>query len=336
MAFARSLTTCSFEMKPRRYIAITGGVGGAKLGLGLSRTLAVDELTFIVNTGDDFQHLGLHISPDIDTLVYTLAGQCNTLTGWGRRDETWQFMSALADLGGETWFNLGDRDLAMHIERTARLARGQSLSELTGELAVALGVVHPILPMSDASIRTIVKTAAGDMDFQHYFVRDQCRPAVTGFEFRGADAARPSEAVMECLRSDDLTGVILCPSNPFVSIDPILSVPGLREELRRCTAPVVAVSPVVGGAAIKGPTVKMMQELEIPNTAIQVAERYRDFLHGFVLDALDAADKPEIEAMGIECAVAETVMTTIDDRVKLAHSCLKFVSRLSQSPQSTS
>jgi LPPG:FO 2-phospho-L-lactate transferase len=323
-------------MGRQRYLAITGGVGGAKLGLGLSKILAGDELAFVVNTGDDFQHLGLHISPDIDTLIYTLAGQSNTTTGWGRKGETWQFMSVLAELGGETWFKLGDKDLAIHVERTRKLGEGQSLTELTVELASAFGITHAVLPMSDDAVRTVIQTRDGDLDFQHYFVRDQCEPAVTGFEFHGAESSRPSPAVTDWLESDDLGGVILCPSNPFVSIDPILSVPGIREALQRCAAPVIAVSPVVGGAAIKGPTVKMMQELKLPNTATWVAEHYGDFLQGFVVDSADAADKSVVEAMGIECEVTKTVMTSLGDRVELAQSCLEFVSRLSQSPSSTS
>lgn len=322
-------------MATRRYIAITGGIGGAKLALGLAKVLGDDELAFIVNTGDDFEHLGLHVSPDIDTLVYTLAGQNNLQSGWGRSDESWHFMTALAALGGETWFGLGDKDLAMHVERTRRLAAGQNLTAVTGELAAALGIGHRILPMSDDAIRTTVKTRQGDLDFQHYFVRDKCQPVVTGFEFRGAEAARLPPELGEWLRSDDLSGVILCPSNPFVSMDPILSVPGLREGLQQCSAPVIAVSPVIGGQAIKGPTVKMMQEMGVPNTAAWVAGHYRDFLHGFILDTQDAASEADIEALGIASHVTQTVMVTVEDRVQLANACLEFVSQLSQSRQTT-
>lgn len=316
-------------------MAITGGIGGAKLGLGLSRVLHKDDLVFVANTGDDFEHLGLHISPDIDTLMYTLAGESNTETGWGRSDETWQFMSSLRDLGGETWFRLGDKDLALHVERTRRLAAGHDLAAVTHELARALGVEHRILPMSNDPVRTVVQTRDGDLDFQHYFVRDQCEPEVSGFSFRGAEYARLTPDIEKLLNSGDLAGVILCPSNPFVSIDPILSVPGLRSKLRECTAPVIAVSPIVDGAAIKGPTVKMMQELGVPNTAVAVASHYRDFLDGFVLDSKDAGSEADIEALGIACLVTQTVMSNVDDRVQLAHDCLEFVSRLSQSPQTS-
>ncbi|MCH7820921.1 MAG: 2-phospho-L-lactate transferase [Proteobacteria bacterium] len=322
-------------MATPRYLAITGGIGGAKLALGLSRILGSDELAFIVNTGDDFEHLGLHISPDIDTLVYTLAGESNLDSGWGRSGESWQFMAAVAALGGETWFRLGDKDLAMHVERTRRLVEGQKLTPVTACLATALGVTHRILPMSDDAIRTVVHTTQGDLDFQHYFVRDKCEPIVTGFDFSGAEHASLTSELAEWLQSDDLSGVIVCPSNPFVSIDPILAVPGLREALQHCAAPVIAVSPIVGGLAIRGPTVKMMQEMAIPPTTAWVAGHYRDFLQGFIVDTLDAAIKPDIEELGIASHVTQTVMQTLDDRVHLADACLEFIAQLSQSQRAT-
>jgi LPPG:FO 2-phospho-L-lactate transferase len=312
-----------------RILAITGGVGGAKLALGLAKLLPPEQLAFVVNTGDDFSHLGLHVSPDIDTLVYTLSGLCNPETGWGRRDESWQFMAALKQLGGETWFKLGDQDLAMHIERSRRLATGEPLSSVTAALAAALSIEHPILPMSDDRVRTRVFTADGAMDFQHYFVRERCEPAITGFEFSGAGNAKINPEILLRLRDPQLAGVILCPSNPFVSIDPILSLPGMRDQLAQCEAPVIAVSPVVGGTAIKGPTVKMMHEMGIENSATWVAGHYRDFLNGFVLDQHDAVLKTEIEAMGMAATVTQTVMKTLDDRVSLARHCLQFLSHLS-------
>jgi len=311
-----------------KYLALTGGVGGAKLALGLAQLLPPDQLAFVVNTGDDFRHLGLHISPDIDTLIYTLSGESNTETGWGRRGESWQFMDALAQLGGETWFRLGDRDMAMHIERTRRLSAGEPLTRVTAALASALGIRHRILPMSDDAVRTRVLTADGAMDFQHYFVREGCKPAITGVEFNGADSAIVNEEILVLLHDPQLAGVILCPSNPFVSIDPILSLPGMREELARCKAPVIAVSPVIGGAAIKGPTVKMMHELSVENSATWVAGHYGEFLDGFVIDLQDARLKAKIEAPGMAVMVAQTVMETLEDRVALARSCLQFLQQL--------
>jgi len=315
-------------MKASRYLAITGGVGGAKLALGLTQLLAADRLALAVNTGDDFRHLGLHVAPDIDTLVYTLAGESNPDTGWGRREESWNFMEALAGLGGETWFALGDRDLAMNVTRTHRLASGQTLTQVTAALAGSLGVAHPILPMSDDPVHTRVRTGTGLLDFQHYFVRERCVPVVTGFEFDGADKARLNPDIERWLDNPDLAGIILCPSNPFVSIDPVLSLPDLRDRLRESAAPVIAVSPVIAGSAIKGPTVKMMQELSVPNTATWVADHYRDFLNGFILDEEDLALKPEIEALGLMTRVTNTVMVTLEDRVSLARSCLDFLQTL--------
>lgn len=315
-------------MAAKHYLAITGGVGGAKLALGLSRLLQGDELALAVNTADDFEHLGLHISPDIDTLIYTLAGENNPETGWGRRDESWNFMQALRDLGGASWFALGDRDLAVNVERSHRLREGESLSRVTAAFAAAFGVAHAVLPMTDDPVSTRVITHGGEMAFQQYFVKERCAPAVTGFRFAGVERARLNPDIAARLESPDLAGVILCPSNPFVSIDPVLALPGMQERLRACPAPVVAVSPVVGGAAIKGPTVKMMAELAVPNSASWVAEHYRAFLDGFVIDTVDSALAPEIEALGIKTAATNTVMVTLEDRVGLARHCLRLVASL--------
>lgn len=310
------------------YLAITGGIGGAKLCLGLAQILDSDELAFLVNTGDDFIHLGLHISPDIDTLVYTLSGEVNTDTGWGRRDESWNFMEALRAMGGEDWFQLGDRDLAMHIERTRRLAEGQSLSLVTCALAQSHGITHAVMPMSNDPVRTKVLTEKGQLDFQHYFVRERCLPEVSGFEFEGAAQARLTPEVTGWLESPLLKGVIICPSNPFVSIDPILSISGLLNGLKACPAPVIAVSPVVSGKAIKGPTVKMMQELAIPNTSVQVARHYAGFLDGFVLDSLDAGSQVSVEDLGVSVLVTNTVMTSLEERVQLGRDCVAFAAQL--------
>ncbi len=317
-------------MTTQRYLAITGGVGGAKLALGLSKLLSPDELAFIVNTADDFEHLGLHISPDIDTLVYTLADQNNLATGWGRRDESWHFMSALAALGGETWFRLGDKDLAMNVERSRRLKRGDSLGQVTAALAKSLGVAHEILPMSNDPVRTLVHTEDGRMDFQDYFVRQRCSPVVSGFDYRGAASARVHPGIQEWLGCAQLAGIILCPSNPFISIDPILSLPGLREALRDSAVPVIAISPIVGGEALKGPLRKMMREMSVPTKASWVAGHYRDFLDGFVIDSTDESLASEVEAMGIATTTTNVVMKTLSDRVQLAETSLEFIASLSE------
>lgn len=311
-----------------RCVALCGGVGGAKLALGLTHILHADDLTLIVNTGDDFTHLGLHISPDLDTVMYTLAGLANAQQGWGREGETWAFMSALRRLGGEDWFQLGDLDLATHIERTRRLAAGESLSHITRDLFAALGVGARVLPMSDDPVRTIIHTMDGPLAFQHYFVRDKCAPKVTGFSFADSEQASPAPGVLDALGDPQLECIILCPSNPFVSIDPILAVPGIRAALASARAPVIAVSPIVGGRAIKGPTAKMMLELNVPQTAVAVAAHYQDLLDGFILDETDAVLVPELMATGLACAAAQSVMHTLQDRVNLARNVLDFTATL--------
>ena len=309
-------------------VALSGGVGGAKLALGLSRILAPAQLDIIVNTGDDFEHLGLMICPDLDTLTYTLAGLNNTETGWGRAGETWTFMTSLRALGGESWFQLGDGDLAIHVERTRRLAAGEPLSRVTAELTARLGIEFSVIPMSDDPVRTFVETAAGALAFQHYFVRDQCAPEVTGFEFRGAKTATPSPMALGALADPALDAVVICPSNPFISIDPILAVPGLRGAIEDAAAPVIAVSPIVGGKAIKGPTAKMMLELGVTQSAASVARHYDGLIDGFVLDSEDAASGDEIRALGLDVLTTNTVMQSLEDRVSLAADVLEFATKL--------
>jgi LPPG:FO 2-phospho-L-lactate transferase len=305
----------------RKILAITGGVGGAKLALGLAKILPPDEVLFVVNTGDDFEHLGLTICPDIDTLTYTLADLNNTELGWGRRGETWNCLDTLTALGGESWFRLGDHDLALHFHRTQRLRQGATLTEVTQEITTRLGIVHRMVPMCDQPVRTIVHAEQGPMAFQHYFVRDRCAPAVTGFHFEGIEGARLSPLLEAFL--DQCTGVLICPSNPFVSVDTVLAVPGMRAALSRL--PVVAVSPIVGGIAIKGPTAKMMQELQVPATAAQVAAHYGDLLDGFVLDEQDAKLHGQLDPVTV---VTRTIMVTLQDRIELARTCVDFLDAL--------
>jgi LPPG:FO 2-phospho-L-lactate transferase len=294
--------------------ALAGGVGGAKLADGLAQVLPAGDLTVIVNTADDFDHLGLRISPDLDTLLYTLAGVANPETGWGRSDETWSFLATLESLGGPTWFRLGDRDLAVHMERTRRLTRGDSLASITADFAGRLGVPSRILPMSEDRVATRVQTREGELAFQDYFVARACEPVVTGFRFDGVDGARPLPAALQALQAADL--IVVCPSNPWVSIDPILAVAGYRSGMagRR----VVAVSPIVGGSAIKGPAAKMFAELGIQPTALAVAEHYRDWVTDFVLDEIDRPLLGEVQALGLRARVAPTVMRTPQERADLA------------------
>jgi LPPG:FO 2-phospho-L-lactate transferase len=307
-------------------LALTGGVGGAKLVLGLSDELEATQLQVVVNTGDDFEHLGLPICPDIDTLLYTLAGLANPELGWGIDGETWHALDALERLGGESWFRLGDRDLGTHLWRREQLAGGQSLSQVTRELAARLGVELAVHPMTDDPVRTTVLTEQGELAFQHYFVREQCRPAVNGFRFEGISAARPTRDVVNLLQSEGLSRVVICPSNPYVSVDPILQVPGLWLALRDSQADVVLVSPIVSGRALKGPAAKMMEELGIPVTATGVAEHYQNRYPGlvdhFVIDESDATLVPDIAEIGLATAVTSTVMHTREDKQQLARFCI--------------
>lgn len=316
------------------YIALSGGVGGAKLALGLSRILAPEELTIVANTGDDFVHLGLHISPDLDTLLYSLAGLVNRSTGWGREGESWNFMAALGRLGGACWFQLGDKDLALHVERTQRRANGQTLSQITAHVARSFGLKHKIIPMSDDPVRTMVKTPDGELGFQHYFVRDKCQPTVTGFRFEGSDRAAPSPGFIAALERPDLKGIIICPSNPFVSIDPIFSVPGIAGMLRERSVPLVAVSPIVGGAALKGPAAKMMAELNIPPTALAIAQHYQDVIDGLVIDQQDQGFVPDINRLNMSALALKTVMKCTADKKELAEQVLDFVDYLAASAMS--
>ena len=308
-------------------LALSGGIGGAKLALGLTQAMPPEKLLIIGNTGDDFEHLGLHVSPDLDTLMYTLSGKADPEKGWGLASESWAFMQALEALGGETWFQLGDGDLATHVERTQRLRAGEHLTEIISDFCRRLGIASRIVPVSDDPVRTIVETPDGDLAFQHYFVRERCQSTVSGFRFQGADAAQPSPFFLEALKAPSLQAVVICPSNPFLSIDPILAVRGVREALQTCRAPVIAVSPLVGGDAVKGPTAKNLRELGHPVSATAVANYYRDFLKGFVVDTRDKATVPEIEKLGLTVEVADTLMTDLESKAALARIVLNFSQR---------
>lgn len=307
-------------------VALVGGVGGAKLAEGLARMPG--GLTVIVNTGDDFEHLGLHISPDLDTVMYTLAGIANPETGWGIAGETWNFLDQVSRLGGPSWFRLGDRDVATHVLRGAALRAGKTLTAVTADLCRRLGIAARVLPMSDDAVRTVVHSAEGDIPFQDYFVGRKCEIPVTGFAFLGIEKARPTAAVETAFAAADLEAVILCPSNPFVSIDPILSLPGMRQLIAQAGVPVIAVSPIVGGAAVKGPAAKMMRELGLEPSATSVAARYRGLVAGFVIDAADTARAPAVEALGMAVKVTRTVMRNAQDRLGLAQDCITFAREL--------
>jgi LPPG:FO 2-phospho-L-lactate transferase len=301
-----------------RIVALAGGVGGAKLVDGLAHNLPPQDLTIVVNTGDDFVHLGLSISPDLDTVCYTLGGIANPETGWGQVDETWHIINNLEKLGGPIWFRLGDKDLATHLERSRRLKAGQTLSEITAQFCKAWGVGPTVLPMSDQPVRTIVFTDEGELAFQEYFVARQCEPQVTGFRFEGIQSAIPAPGVLEAIQVAE--AVILCPSNPWVSIDPILKVPGILPALH--SKVVAAVSPIIGGKALKGPAEKMYTELGITPSAQAVAEHYGELLSGFVIDT---TDKELAKVLSLKTLVTDTIMMRKEDRIRLGEEVLSFI-----------
>ena len=308
-----------------RVLALCGGVGGAKLAAGLADELAPEELIVAVNTGDDFEHLGLRICPDIDSTLYALAGLNDTERGWGRRDETWNFMSAMGELGGPTWFRLGDRDLATHVWRSQRLAAGASASEVTQELARAMGIGCQVVPMSDDAVRTVIVTDEGPLAFQDYFVRRQCGPAVRALEYHGAESAAIQPDILRALRSPELEAIVICPSNPWLSIGPMLAMPALRAALQKSVAPVIAVSPLIGGRAVKGPTEKIMRELDLPRSAAGIARCYLPLLSTLVIDSSDAAQRDDVLAEGCEARVTDTLMRDRAGAQRLARTVLDAV-----------
>ncbi len=308
-----------------RVVAISGGVGGAKLALGLYAALPPHSVDVIVNTGDDFEHLGLMISPDVDTALYTLSGLSDPQKGWGRRDETWAFLTALKGIGGDTWFQLGDADLALHVERTRRLRAGEALGVIMQDIAGRLGIKARLLPMSNDPVRTLVDTDEGTLPFQDYFVRRRCEPVVRAIRFRGGQTARVLPDVLDALADPELRAIVICPSNPYLSVDPILSMPEMRAALIAAKAPVIAVTPVIGGKAVKGPTVKIMSELKLEVSAAAVARHYQGLIDGFVLDTEDAA---LAESFPVPVHVTNTLMKTLGDKKRVAQETLSFAERL--------
>ncbi|MGB7220179.1 MAG: 2-phospho-L-lactate transferase [Vicinamibacterales bacterium] len=304
-------------------LAMAGGVGGAKLALGLSRRLTPAELTIVVNTGDDETFHGLHVSPDLDTVMYTLAGMANPETGWGIAGETFRTLGALEQLGADTWFRLGDLDLATHVRRTERLRGGATLSQATRELASALGIRHPLVPMSDDRVRTMAVTGQGDLAFQEYFVHRRCEPCIMGVRFDGAAAAQPSPGFQAALAT--ATAIVYCPSNPLVSIGPVLALAGVRDAITAFAGPRIAVSPIVGGQALRGPAAKMMAELHEEVSCVGVARRYLGACDTVVIDTVDGAHAPAIEGMGLRASVANTIMNTDRDKEALARHIINLI-----------
>jgi LPPG:FO 2-phospho-L-lactate transferase len=302
-----------------KIVALAGGVGGAKFAHGLAQILPAENLTVIVNTGDDFEHYGLYICPDLDTVCYTLAGLANPETGWGRVNESWNVIENTSRLGGPAWFRLGDQDLGTHLERTRRLKEGHALSQVTRDFCSAWGIEQTVLPMSDQPVRTIVETEEGDLAFQEYFVHRRCEPHVRGFRFEGVESAEPAPGVRAAIQSAD--AVVICPSNPWVSIDPILRI------VKRIEKPVVAISPIIGGQSVKGPAAKMYRELGIEPSALAVAQHYCGLATGFVLDHIDRQLEGEIRSLSMRTLVTNTLMNSHDDRKQFAMDVLNFIGR---------
>ena len=299
-----------------KIVALAGGVGGAKLLSGLVRVIPPGDLTAVINTGDDFEWLGLYVCPDLDTVLYTLAGIANPETGWGIDGDTFHALERLKNLGLHTWFKLGDRDLATHVYRTHFLSLGCTLSQVTRSLCELNGIASRVLPMTDMPVPTRVQTDEGVLDFQDYFVRRKCAPCVRGFVFESVEQAQPAPGVLEAIASAG--AVVICPSNPLISIGPILAVPGVRAALRACTAPVLAVTPIIAGQAVKGPTAEMFAQLKMEVSARSVAALYQDILDVFVLDEADRDLAGRISSLGVEVIPAPTLMQSPESKAALA------------------
>lgn len=304
-------------------VLLVGGVGGAKLALGLANVLPPEALTIIVNTADDLEHLGLHISPDVDTVMYTLSGLSNQQSGWGVAGDTLQAMEMVKRYGGPAWFNLGDKDIGTNLMRTTLLREGHTLTEVTRRLSEAVGIGPDLLPMTDDTVRTVLDTDIGELAFQEYFVREGWQPAVREICFDGADMAQPSQAVADAL--DAATLIVFGPSNPFLSIDPILSIRGIHDRIAGANVPRVAVTPIIGGQAVKGPTAKLMTELDLDVSPLGVARHYRELLDGFILDVTDEDQIASVEALDLRAAAQQTYMRTLQDKLELAEALLSWV-----------
>ena len=315
-------------MASGKIIALSGGIGGAKLGLGLHQICAPEELYFITNTGDDFLYLGFYIAPDVDTLVYTLAGVNNTETGWGRADETWKTHNVLGELGADNWFKLGDKDLALHLHRSKALRNGERLTSITQDIANRFHLKANVLPMSDQMIQTIIDTNKGLLSFQEYFVKQASAPKIESISFKSKNP-EPSAEVTEILTDPDLKGIVICPSNPYLSIDPILSIEKIRQSITESKRPSIAVSPIIDGQSVKGPTKKIMEELGLKVNVLTIAEHYKNCIDGIVIDHLDQGYAGEIESMGIHVKLSEIMMNNDDDKKRVAEDVINFIDQIS-------
>ena len=315
-------------MASGKIIALSGGVGGAKLCLGLHQICEPEELYFITNTGDDFLYLGFYIAPDVDTLVYTLAGVNNTETGWGRADETWKTHNVLGELGADNWFKLGDKDLALHLHRSKELRNGERLTSITQDIANRFHLKATVLPMSDHMIQTVIDTNEGLLSFQEYFVKQASKPKIKDISFKSKNP-EPSAEVTETLMDPDLKGIVICPSNPYLSIDPILSIETISQSIAESKSPRVAVSPIINGQSVKGPTTKIMNELGLETNVLTIAQHYKDYIDGIVIDTSDQDYAGQIESMGIQVKLSEIMMNNDDDKKRVAEDVIHFIDHIS-------
>ena len=310
----------------QKILALCGGVGGAKLAYGLSQLTTPKEIVFLVNTGDDFIHLDLHISPDLDTVMYTLAGVNDPKKGWGVKEETWNALGSLKKYGLDTWFQLGDKDLATHIRRTQLLKEGLKLSEVTRNLSSQLGLKHNILPMSESPVQTMIQTDQGKLSFQEYFVKHKCDPKIEKIEFLGSEVAEVPTSLEELIKDDKFTGIIICPSNPYLSVDPILSINKIRTFLLETNIPILAVSPIIDNDSIKGPTAKIMDEMKIETSIKTIAAHYSELINILVIDQKDKDNQANIGS--IDYLVDSIYMRNNEDKVSLAKVCLEELRKL--------
>ena len=315
-------------MASGKIIALSGGVGGAKLCLGLHQICEPEELYFITNTGDDFLYLGFYIAPDVDTLVYTLAGLNNTETGWGRADETWKTHNVLGELGADNWFKLGDKDLALHLHRSKALRNGKRLTSITQDIANRFHLKATVLPMSDHMIQTVIDTNEGLLSFQEYFVKQASKPKIKDISFKSKNP-EPSAEVTETLMDPDLKGIVICPSNPYLSIDPILSIETISQSIAESKSPRVAVSPIINGQSVKGPTTKIMNELGLETNVLTIAQHYKNYIDGIVIDTSDQDYAGQIESMGIQVKLSEIMMNNDDDKKRVAEDVIHFIDHIS-------
>ena len=310
----------------QKTLVLCGGVGGAKLAYGLSKLTAPEEIVFLVNTGDDFIHLDLYISPDLDTVMYTLAGVNDPKKGWGVEEETWNALGSLKKYGLDTWFQLGDKDLATHIRRTQLLKEGLKLSEVTRNLSSQLGLKHKILPMSESPVQTMIQTDQGKLSFQEYFVKHKCDPKIEKIEFLGSEVAEVPTSLEELIKDDKFTAIIICPSNPYLSVDPILSINKIRTFLLETNIPILAVSPIIDNDSIKGPTAKIMDEMKVEPSVNAIAAHYSELINILVIDQKDKDNQANIGS--IDYLVDSIYMKNNEDKVSLAKVCLEELRKL--------